>query len=94
MDDGGTRAARDGPGGATSGGLGAVCQAVGELLRAQECLIESLRAQGLLDARASGVLAAIDQLLAETDDAARRAATTVHCVPGRAGPGAGATSRG
>jgi hypothetical protein len=84
VDDGGARAARDGPGGTTGSGLGAVCQAVGDLLRAQECLIEGLRAQGLLDARASGVLAAIDQMLAVTDEAGRRAAPMVHSGPGRA----------
>jgi hypothetical protein len=54
--------------------IAAVCRAVGDLLRAQEILIETLSAQGLLDSRATGVLAAIDQLKAEANEARQRAA--------------------
>jgi hypothetical protein len=53
--------------------IAAVCRAVSDLLQAQECLIETLSAQGLLDSRATGVLAAIDQLQAEMNEAERRA---------------------
>jgi hypothetical protein len=45
--------------------LAAVRRAVHDLLQAQESLIEALSARGMLDARAPGVLAAIDQLKAE-----------------------------
>ncbi|MFI7542002.1 hypothetical protein [Actinoplanes sp. NPDC049599] len=50
-----------------------VCQAVSDLLQAQEILIETLRAQGMLDSRATGVLAAIDQLKAEAEHTRQRA---------------------
>jgi hypothetical protein len=50
------------------------CRAVRNLLQAQENLIEVLSAQGMLDSRATGVLAAIDQLKAEADHAQQRAA--------------------
>jgi len=50
------------------------CRAVRNLLQAQESLIEVLSAQGMLDSRASGVLAAIDQLKAEAEHARQRAA--------------------
>jgi hypothetical protein len=56
--------------------IASVCRAVSDLLQAQECLIESLSAQGMLDSRATGVLAAIDQLKAEAREAGQRAATT------------------
>ncbi|RSM53729.1 hypothetical protein DMB66_38680 [Actinoplanes sp. ATCC 53533] len=50
------------------------CRAVRNLLQAQESLIEVLSAQGMLDDRATGVLAAIDQLKAEAEHARQRAA--------------------
>ena len=50
------------------------CRAVRDLLQAEECLIKLLGAQGMLDSRATGVLAAIDQLKAEAQRAQQRAA--------------------
>jgi hypothetical protein len=63
--------------------IASVCRAVGDLLQAQERLIESLSAQGMLDSRATGVLAAIDQLKAEAREAGQRAVTARD--PARAG---------
>jgi len=56
--------------------IASVCRAVSDLLRAQECMLESLSASGMLDARATGVLAAIDQLTAEACEAEQRLAST------------------
>ena len=55
--------------------LSSLCRAVCDLLEAQETLIAALDARGLLDSRASGVLAALDQLKAEADEARRLADT-------------------
>ena len=52
------------------------CRAVRNLLEAQESLIEVLSAQGMLDSRATGVLAAIDQLKAKAEHAQQRSAGT------------------
>jgi hypothetical protein len=54
--------------------IASVCRAVHDLLQAQECLIETLGEHGLLDSRATGVLAAIDQLKAEAQAAEQRVA--------------------
>ena len=54
--------------------IASVCRAVSELLQAQESLIEALSARGMLDSRATGVLAAIDQLKAEARTATRGSA--------------------
>ena len=69
MDDGGETAV---PAGRESE-IASVCRAVSDLLQAQEVLIETLSARGLLDSRATGVLAAIDQLKAEAHEAQQRA---------------------
>jgi hypothetical protein len=53
--------------------IASACRAVRNLLQAQESLIEVLSAQGMLDSRATGVLAAIDQLKAEAEHAQLRA---------------------
>jgi hypothetical protein len=55
--------------------LSSLCHAVRDLLEAQERLISALNARGMLDSRASGVLAALDQLKAETDETRRLADT-------------------
>jgi hypothetical protein len=55
--------------------LSSLCRAVRDLLEAQERLIAALNARGVLDFRASGVLAALDQLKAETDETRRLADT-------------------
>jgi hypothetical protein len=51
--------------------LSLLCRAVRDLLEAQESLIAALDARGMLDSRASGVLAGLDQLKAETDETRR-----------------------
>ncbi|MEU8615723.1 hypothetical protein AB0C29_47865 [Actinoplanes sp. NPDC048791] len=48
--------------------LSSLCRAVRDLVEAQQSLIEALSARGLLDARASGMLARLDQLKAEADE--------------------------
>ncbi|GIM63860.1 hypothetical protein Aau02nite_06790 [Amorphoplanes auranticolor] len=55
--------------------LSSLCRAVRDLLEAQERLIATLNARGMLDSRASGVLAALDQLKAEADETRRLADT-------------------
>jgi len=55
--------------------LSSLCRAVRDLVEAQQTLIEALSARGLLDARASGMLARLDQLKAEADEARKLAAT-------------------
>jgi len=62
--------------GGTEPEITSACRAVRNLLQAQESLIEVLSAQGMLDDRATGVLAAIDQLKAKAEHAQQRAAGT------------------
>jgi hypothetical protein len=61
--------------------LDSLCRAVGDLVEAQQRLIETLSARGILDARASGMLARLDQLKAETDEARRFATHPVSRCP-------------
>ena len=61
--------------------LSSLCRAVRDLVEAQQSLIEALSARGILDARASGMLARLDQLKAETDEARKLAAHPVsRCI--------------
>jgi hypothetical protein len=56
--------------------LRSLCRAVRDLVEAQQALIKALTARGILDARASGMLARLDQLKAEADEARKLAADT------------------
>ncbi|MGW4946557.1 hypothetical protein ACWEOZ_33790 [Actinoplanes sp. NPDC004185] len=61
--------------------LDALCRAVRDLVEAQQRLIEALSARGILDDRASGMLAHLDQLKAEADEARRLATHPVSRCP-------------
>ena len=64
--------------------IDALCRAVRDLIEAQQRLIGALSAQGILDARASGMLARLDQLKAEADEARKLATHPVsRCITSR-----------
>lgn len=73
MDTGGSAGGDGRDGSDTEPEFTAACRAVRNLLQAQRTLIEALSTHGMLDARATGVLAAIDQLKAEAQQAHQRA---------------------